>query len=55
MRAGGIERMRGAPAMKNLEFQVTAGNLSAPASKWKPEQFFDTAPLQAVLKQAGAK
>lgn len=49
---GGIERMRGAPAMKNLEFQVTAGNLSAPVSKWKPEQFFDTAPLQAVLKQA---
>ena len=45
---GGIERMRGHAAMKNLEFQVTAGNLSGPASKWKPEQFFDTKPLEAV-------
>jgi NitT/TauT family transport system substrate-binding protein len=52
---GGIERMRGAAAMKNLEFQVTAGNLSGPVSKWKPEQFFDTGPLEAVLKQAGRK
>lgn len=52
---GGIERMRGAGAMKNIEFQVTAGNLSGPASKWKPEQFFDTGPLEAVLKQAGRK
>jgi NitT/TauT family transport system substrate-binding protein len=52
---GGIERLRGAAAMKNLEFQVTAGNLSGPVSKWKPEQFFDTGPLETVLKQAGRK
>jgi ABC-type nitrate/sulfonate/bicarbonate transport system substrate-binding protein len=52
---GGIERMRGAGAMENLEFQVTAGNLSGPASKWKPEQFFDTGPLDAALKQLGKK
>ena len=52
---GGIERMRGAAAMKNLEFQVTAGNLSGPAAKWKPEQFFDTGPLEVVLKQLGRK
>ena len=52
---GGIERMRGAAAMKNLEFQVTAGNLSGPATKWKPEQFFDTGPLEAVLSQLGRK
>jgi hypothetical protein len=47
--------MRGAAAMKNLEFQVTAGNLSGPASKWKPEQFFDTRPLETVLKELRAK
>jgi ABC-type nitrate/sulfonate/bicarbonate transport system substrate-binding protein len=52
---GGIERMRGPAAMKNLEFQVTAKNLSGPLSKWKPEQFFDTGPLEAVLKQHGRK
>jgi len=52
---GGIERMRGPAATKNLEFQVTAGNLSGPASKWKPEQFFDTAPLAAVLKELAHK
>jgi ABC-type nitrate/sulfonate/bicarbonate transport system substrate-binding protein len=52
---GGIERMRGPAAMKNLEFQVTAGNLSGPVSKWKPEQFYDTAPLEAALKQLGRK
>jgi ABC-type nitrate/sulfonate/bicarbonate transport system substrate-binding protein len=52
---GGLERLRGPAAMKNLEFQVTAGNLSGPASKWKPEQFFDTGPLEAVLKQTGRK
>jgi NitT/TauT family transport system substrate-binding protein len=52
---GGIERLRGKAAMKNIEFQVTAGNLSGPASKWKPEQFFDTGPLEAVLKEVGRK
>jgi len=52
---GGLERMRGAAAVKNLEFQVTAGNLSGPVSKWKPEQFFDTKPLEAVLKELPRK
>ena len=52
---GGIERMHGSAAMKNIEFQVTAGNLSAPASKWKPEQFFDTRPLETVLKELKGK
>jgi len=52
---GGIERMRGAPAAQNLSFQVTACSLSGPATKWKPEQFYDTAPLEAALKQLGRK
>jgi len=52
---GGIERLRGAAAMKNLEFQVTAGNLSGPVTKWKPEQFFDTKPLETVLKELKSK
>lgn len=52
---GGIERMRGAAAAQNLSFQVTAGSLSGPVSKWKPEQFYDTAPLEAALKQLGRK
>ena len=52
---GGIERMRGKAAMDNLSFQVGAGGLSGPASKWKPEQFYDTGPLEAALKQLGRK
>lgn len=52
---GGIERMRGPAAADNLAFQVTAGSLSAPASKWKPEQFYDPGPLDAALKQLGRK
>jgi ABC-type nitrate/sulfonate/bicarbonate transport system substrate-binding protein len=50
---GGIDRMRGAGARENLAFQVGTGNLSAPADKWKPEQFYDTSVLEAVLKDAG--
>ena len=50
---GGLDRMRGPGAVENLGFQVATGNLSGPASKWKPEQFFDTAPLQAVLRDLG--
>ena len=52
---GGIERLRGPAAAQNLSFQVTAGSLSGPVSKWKPEQFYDTAPLEAALKQLGRK
>ena len=29
--------------------------VSGPASKWKPEQFYDTGPLEAALKQLGRK
>jgi ABC-type nitrate/sulfonate/bicarbonate transport system substrate-binding protein len=50
---GGLERMRGAGAQDNLVFQVGTGNLSAPADKWKPEQFYHTAVLESVLKDAG--
>lgn len=52
---GGLDRMRGPGAIENLGFQVATGNLSAPASKWKPEQFFDVAPLEAALKELGKK
>jgi NitT/TauT family transport system substrate-binding protein len=52
---GGVDRMKGPGAVDNLAFQVATGNLTAPATKWKPEQFFDTAPLEAVLKDAGRR
>ena len=32
-----------------------AGSLTGPVTKWKPEQFFDTAPLEAVLKDIGKR
>ena len=50
---GGIDRMRGPGAMDNLAFQVATGGLTGPLSKWKPEAFFDVAPLEAALKEAG--
>ncbi len=52
---GGLDRMRGPGAVENLAFQVGTGNLSGPVSKWKPEQFFDVAPLDAVLKDIGKR
>lgn len=52
---GGLARMQGPGAVENLSFQVAIGNLTAPVSKWKPEQFFDTAPLEAVLKDVGRR
>lgn len=52
---GGLARMQGPGAVENLSFQVATGNLTAPVSKWKPEQFFDTAPLEAVLKDLGRR
>jgi len=52
---GGLARMAGPAAAQNLSFQVTAGSLSGPESKWKPEQFYDPAPLEAALKQLGRK
>ena len=52
---GGLDRMRGPGAVENLSFQVATGNLTAPVTKWKPEQFFDTAPLEAVLKDIGRR
>jgi ABC-type nitrate/sulfonate/bicarbonate transport system substrate-binding protein len=50
---GGIDRMRGPGAMDNLAFQVATGGLTGPASKWKPETFFDVGPLEAALKEMG--
>jgi hypothetical protein len=50
---GGLDRMRGPGAVQNLSFQVDTGNLTGPVTKWKPEAFFDVAPLEAVLKEAG--
>jgi NitT/TauT family transport system substrate-binding protein len=52
---GGLDRMKGPGAAENLGFQVATGNLTGPASKWRPEQFFDTAPLEAVLKDVGRR
>jgi ABC-type nitrate/sulfonate/bicarbonate transport system substrate-binding protein len=52
---GGLDRMKGPGAAENLAFQVATGNLTGPASKWKPEQFFDTAPLEAALKDVGRR
>jgi len=52
---GGLDRLTGPGAMHNLAFQVAAGNLSAPVTKWTPEQFFDAAPLEAVLKELGKR
>jgi ABC-type nitrate/sulfonate/bicarbonate transport system substrate-binding protein len=50
---GGLDRMRGPGALENLSFQVATGNLSGPVAKWKLEAFFDTAPLEAVLRELG--
>jgi ABC-type nitrate/sulfonate/bicarbonate transport system substrate-binding protein len=52
---GGLDRMRGPGAVENLAFQVGTGNLSEPLDKWKPEMFFDVAPLEAVLKDVGRR
>jgi len=52
---GGLGRMNGPGAVENLAFQVATGNLTGPATKWKSEQFFDTAPLEAVLKDLGRR
>jgi NitT/TauT family transport system substrate-binding protein len=52
---GGLDRMKGPGAVENLAFQVATGNLTGPATKWKSEQFFDTAPLEAVLKDVGRR
>jgi ABC-type nitrate/sulfonate/bicarbonate transport system substrate-binding protein len=52
---GGLDRMKGPGAVENLAFQVATGNLTGPATKWKSEQFFDAAPLEAVLKDAGRR
>ena len=52
---GGLDRMRGPGAVENLGFQVATHNLTGPVGKWRPEQFFDTAPLDAVLKDLGRR
>jgi ABC-type nitrate/sulfonate/bicarbonate transport system substrate-binding protein len=50
---GGLDRMRGAGAAENLGFHVATGGLSAPLSKWRPEQFYDVGPLEGALKELG--
>jgi len=50
---GGIDRLKGAGAMQNIQFQVDVGNLSGPASKWSAAQFFQPGPLEAVLAEMG--
>jgi len=52
---GGLDRMKGPGAVENLSFQVVTGSLTGPLTKWKPEQFFDSAPLEAVLKDIGRR
>jgi ABC-type nitrate/sulfonate/bicarbonate transport system substrate-binding protein len=52
---GGLDRMRGPGALENLGFQVATGGLTGPPGKWKPEAFFDVAPLEAALKELGKK
>ena len=52
---GGVDRMKGPGAVDNLAFQVATGNLTGPVTKWKSEQFFDTAPIEAVLKDVGRR
>jgi len=52
---GGIDRMRGPGAMENLGFEVATGGLTGPVTKWKPEMFFDVAPLEVMLKELGTK
>ena len=50
---GGIDRLKGAGAEQNIVFQVDVKNLSGPASKWSPAQFFQVAPLEQVLVEMG--
>ncbi len=50
---GGIERLRGAGAMQNIQFQVDVGNLTGPVSKWNANQFFLAGPLEGVLAEMG--
>jgi ABC-type nitrate/sulfonate/bicarbonate transport system substrate-binding protein len=50
---GGIDRLKGAGAEQNIAFQVDVKNLTGPASKWTPAQFFQVAPLEQVLAEMG--
>lgn len=50
---GGLARMKGDGGVQNLKFQVDSGLLSGPLTKWKPERFFLTEPLETVLAQLG--
>lgn len=52
---GGIDRLTGRGAIDNIQFQVTAGNLSGPAMKWRPGVFFVREPLEAVLQELGRR
>lgn len=50
---GGIDRLKGPGAERNIQFQVDVKNLSGPTSKWTAAQFFDPVPLEAALGQMG--
>jgi ABC-type nitrate/sulfonate/bicarbonate transport system substrate-binding protein len=52
---GGIDRMTGRGAIANIEFQVAVGNIAGPTLKWRPSQFFDPRPLEAVLRELGRR
>jgi ABC-type nitrate/sulfonate/bicarbonate transport system substrate-binding protein len=54
-RDGGLARLKGDGAMTNLKFQVDAGLLTSPLSKWKPEKFFDTQFLEIAVNQSRVK
>ncbi len=49
----GIDRLKGAGAEQNIQFQVDVKNLTGPATKWNPSQFFQPAPLEQVLAEMG--
>ena len=50
---GGIDRLKGAGAERNIQFQVDVKNLTGPTSKWTAGQFFDAGPLETALNQMG--
>ncbi|MDR7481432.1 MAG: ABC transporter substrate-binding protein [Armatimonadota bacterium] len=50
---GGIDRMTGAGAISNIQFQVATKNLTGPALRWRRTQFFDTDSLERLLGELG--
>jgi ABC-type nitrate/sulfonate/bicarbonate transport system substrate-binding protein len=52
---GGIDRMTGAGAISNIQFQVATKNLTGPAMRWQRTQFFETGPLERLLSELGKR